>query len=303
MADKPQVTVVNRVPQKLDSFQRALHQSIGALLLAKAKQFARTLMAFSPPFDKGEKGTGGTDQAQASGMRAVEHQIRDAFRPIGTEKFADLIMARNTQALWNYDEIVWREANCEEAWKEKNIDKLYTIFQSAGWTTNENDTPYYDDISEELLNRLLKEAGKMPKGYVRDKTIVQRFILMKQKTVGLVSNGWRSALAQLGEGSAPKSSAAPATVVKQEGIKTAPKQKVVIQNGAMQSAAFRASFESSLTPEQKLKLAQVRAAFKDGTFADLNKTIRKVCAKEVKVGSGGFIKVDPDWVKKWCINP
>ena len=303
MADKPPVTVVNRVPKKLDSFQKALHESIGALLLAKAKQFVRTLMAFSPPFDKGEQGTGGTDQAQASGMRAVEHQIRDAFKPIGTEKFGDLIMARNTQALWNYNEIVWRESNCEEAWKEKNIDKLYTIFQAAGWTTNENDTPYYEDVSEELLNRLLREAGKMPKGYVRDKTIVQRFILMKQKTVGLVSNGWRSALAQLGEGSRPSASAAPASTVKQEGIKTSPKQKVVIQNGAMQSSAFRASFEASLTPEQKLKLAQVRASFKDGTFADLNKTIRKVCAKEVKVGSGGFIKVDPDWVKKWCINP
>jgi hypothetical protein len=89
--------------------------------------------------------------------------------------------------------------------------------------------------------------------------------------------------------------------VEKKGVETEVVQHVVIKNNAMKSPAIVASYESSMTEEQKKKLTELRSAFKNQTTADFRRTVRKLCAKEAQVGMGGTIKVDPDWVKKWCI--
>jgi len=306
----PQVkaSVSNKVPERMKRLDKGMKYSLGKQLMESCKQLLRTIIAHTPPFE-GKQGTGGTEQADKSGMKREERFIRSAFMPLSSEKFGNLIMARNDKALWNYENIVWREANCEDAWNERNMDKLYAIFQAAGWPAQENNTPYFSDVTEAQLGAILSTQGAAKdasahnpsvRAYVKNRAVIEKMVAFKQKTVGVVNAGWKACLSQLGGVVAGKQAASTGSVEK-KGVETEVVQHVVIKNNAMKSPAIVASYESSMTEEQKKKLTELRSAFKNQTTADFRRTVRKLCAKESQVGMGGTIKVDPDWVKKWCI--
>ena len=306
----PQVksTVTNKVPERMKRLDSGMKYSLGRQLLESCKQLLRTIIAHTPPFES-KQGTGGTEQADKVGAKREERFIRSAFMPLSSEKFGNLIMARNDKALWNYENIVWREANCEDAWNERNMDKLYAIFQAAGWPAQSNNTPYFDDVTESQLAEILSSKGAAKdasahnpsvRAYVRNRAVIEKIVAFKQKAVGVVNAGWKACLAQVGGQVAGKQAVSTGSVEK-KGVETEVIQQVVIKNNAMKSPAILATYEASLTEEQKKKLEELRASFKSQTTADFRKTIRKLCAKEAQVGMGGTIKVDPDWVKKWCI--
>lgn len=301
---KVSATVKNNVQARMNRLEAGIKYSIGRTLIESAKQFLRTIIAYTPPFDR-KPGTGGTPSAEKAGDKAEANYIRNAFMPLSSEKFGNLIMARNDKALWNYQNIVWREATVEEAWNERNLDRLHNIFQAAGWPEQENNTPYIDDITESQLEEILSTKGAMRdasahnpsvKAYVRDRALIEKMVAFRQKSVGMVAAGWKACLTQLG-GTVQGKQAPSLGTVEKKGVEKEMVQEVKISNNAMKNPAIVAYYEASLTDEQKKKLEELRSAYKVQSLEDFNKTIKAVCAKEVQV-LGGTIKVEPEWIKK-----
>jgi hypothetical protein len=304
---KVSATVKNKVPERMNRLEAGVKYSLGRQLVESVKQLLRTIIAHTPPFS-GKRGSGGTPEADKSGKEAEARYIRSAFMPLSSEKFGNLIMARNDQALWNYQNIQWREQTCQDAWDERDLNRLHSIFQAAGWQEEENRTPYYDDISETQLNEILasqvsairSSSNPSVKAYVRDRALVEKLVIFRQKAVGQVAAGWKACLSQVG-GKVEGAQAPSLAQVEKKGVEKEAVQEIKVSNNALKIPAISAYYEASLSEEDRKRLEEIRTQFKNQSTEDFRKTVRAVCSKEVQVLGGGTIKVEPDWVKKWCV--
>jgi hypothetical protein len=152
------------------------------------------------------------------------------------------------------------------------VDSLYNIFQNAGWESQENNIEYHDNINEQQLNQILHaNAGKYrnstssAKAYVRNKAIVENLIIMRQKTIGLIAAGWKSALNQLGSSVGATSGKATVT---QLGISTSEVQSISIVNNS-------AGNGEHLSPESRAAIEAVKAEIKMLALSGMTKAAQQ----------------------------
>jgi hypothetical protein len=165
--------------------------------------------SYPAPGNDPEAGGGNSDEAMKQGVDNLTAEINSAFTTWDKTMVGDLIMAKNEEVLWNLNNpIPWRSPRLQKAWDSKDINYLYETFARKGWTEPSEVVNYQSDASDALHNKLrdpksgaVLDAVKNNKNLrisVRDRQVIESYILTRQKSIGTMAGGWVKALTALG---------------------------------------------------------------------------------------------------------
>lgn len=165
--------------------------------------------SYPAPGNDPTSGGGNTDAALKQGQDNLRAEINSAFTTWDKTSIGDLVMARNEAVLWNLNnQISWRNPRMQKAFDNRDINYLYEAFRSKGWQEPSNTTDFQDEPNLQTHARLRDaqtgailaglKANKNLRVSVRDRQVIENFILSRQQSIGTMAGGWIKALTALG---------------------------------------------------------------------------------------------------------
>ncbi len=215
-SNSPVATVTTNIPElqaAWTKFDKLLIAALPDLIKEALKYEVEELIKYTPPIKNNQLGQplGGTSDAKKQGEANVARDIDMMFRPLAYEALGDLVMARNEEAVWEYDKMVFESARLQKAWESKNMDALYRAFESSGWEYTEEDFDYVENLTEERVvqtRALFKDnSGAMADAFknnhsvrtlVKNQKSIEAVKKLRQATVGKMVGGWVKILRALG---------------------------------------------------------------------------------------------------------
>lgn len=205
-------TNIPQLQASWDAFDKALVKAIPDMLKDCVKYQVEELVKYTPPIKDNQLGApkGGTADARKQGEKNIARDIDMLFKPLEYQSFGDLVMARNTDAVWAYENMIFENKRLQKAWDTKNFEQLYHAFESNGWEYTEEDFGYIDALTMPIVEGMWKDYGSS--GAIRDavkNNKSARFLVKNAKSidavkkarqlhVGKMVGGWVKVLKQLG---------------------------------------------------------------------------------------------------------
>ena len=215
-SSRPAATVTTNIPQlqaAWTKFDKLLIAALPDLVKEALKYEVEELIKYTPPIKGNLIGQplGGTADAKKQGEANVARDIDMMFRPLEYTSLGDLVMARNEEAVWAYDNMVFESKRLQKAWDTKNIDELYHAFESNGWEYTEEDFGYLDTLTipdaiatrEEYMDNSGAQANafknnKSVRMLVKNTKSIEAVKKARQLSVGKMVGGWVKVLRSLG---------------------------------------------------------------------------------------------------------
>lgn len=215
-SNRPVATVTTNIPElqaAWTKFDRLLIAALPDLVKEALKYEVEELIKYTPPIKGNQLGQplGGTAEAKKQGEANVARDIDMMFRPLQYTSLGDLVMARNEDAVWAYDNMIFESKRLQKAWDTRNMDELYHAFESNGWEYTEEDFDYVEDLTEAdavgARAEYRNNSGAMADAFknnrsvrtlVKNQKTIEAVKKLRQATVGKMVGGWVKVLKALG---------------------------------------------------------------------------------------------------------
>lgn len=209
-------STAQRVAAQLGGMNSYLQRFSRDLLFSEAANSANAFIRFTPPIPKGG-GDGRSAEAKKQGEIAVERDIRSFLMP--ADKSLDAAVQSAVTPYENFlkwkagpaprgsgriAHLIHADQDVARAWqKAKNIAGKSKKFSNGGYPLENiaEIRQFHDEIRKKYRGRITNQGGPpimvQAKPFSADKRHIDRYIAMRQKAVGVLSNYWWSIILQV----------------------------------------------------------------------------------------------------------